>query len=253
LLPLQRWRKQCRWPPAASRRWSSWWWIRKSCNTEITRKPVNPLTPELHPSVQSCLPRIFTGDFNFKGLTARRLYKSFGVKGLKCSAFILFTDGNVEINSRQAMHAGEAVIFWFVCGRYPLWFWDQTRIWWGVLLFSSVLPVNAWIGSQNRPQPLSVTSWSHYSPIIQTFEVTDRIVKKTKQKKNKEDKENVFILSAMLNMSKIASRGSDTVRFGRGASVSEVYALNIDTLDMTCVLRIYCTYKYVIIINVPPL
>jgi hypothetical protein len=23
---------------------------------------------------------IFTGDFNFKGLTARRLYKSFGVK-----------------------------------------------------------------------------------------------------------------------------------------------------------------------------
>jgi hypothetical protein len=25
---------------------------------------------------------IFTGDFNFKGLTARRLYKSSGVKGL---------------------------------------------------------------------------------------------------------------------------------------------------------------------------
>jgi hypothetical protein len=25
---------------------------------------------------------IFSGDFNFKGLTARRLYKSFGVKGL---------------------------------------------------------------------------------------------------------------------------------------------------------------------------
>jgi hypothetical protein len=25
---------------------------------------------------------IFTWDFNFKGLTARRLYKSFGVKGL---------------------------------------------------------------------------------------------------------------------------------------------------------------------------
>jgi hypothetical protein len=27
-------------------------------------------------------PRIFTGEFNFKGFTARRLYKSFGVKGL---------------------------------------------------------------------------------------------------------------------------------------------------------------------------
>jgi hypothetical protein len=25
---------------------------------------------------------IFTGDFNFKGLTAQRLYKLFGVKGL---------------------------------------------------------------------------------------------------------------------------------------------------------------------------
>jgi hypothetical protein len=40
LSPLQRWRKQCRWPPAASRRWSSWWWIGKSWNTNITRKPV---------------------------------------------------------------------------------------------------------------------------------------------------------------------------------------------------------------------
>jgi hypothetical protein len=29
---------------------------------------------------------IFTGDFNFKGLTAQCLYKSFGVKGLM-SAF----------------------------------------------------------------------------------------------------------------------------------------------------------------------
>jgi hypothetical protein len=25
---------------------------------------VNPLTPELNPSAQSCLPRFFTGDFN---------------------------------------------------------------------------------------------------------------------------------------------------------------------------------------------
>jgi hypothetical protein len=26
---------------------------------------INPLTPELNPSAQRCLPRIFTGDFNF--------------------------------------------------------------------------------------------------------------------------------------------------------------------------------------------
>jgi hypothetical protein len=39
------------------------------------------LKPELNPSAQRCLPRIFTGDFNFLGLTARRIYKSFGDKG----------------------------------------------------------------------------------------------------------------------------------------------------------------------------
>jgi hypothetical protein len=43
---------------------------------------INLLTPELNPSVQRCLPRFFTGILIFKGLIARRLYKSFGVKGL---------------------------------------------------------------------------------------------------------------------------------------------------------------------------
>jgi hypothetical protein len=38
--------------------------------------------PESNPSEQRCLSRFFAGDFNFKGFTARRLYKSFGVKGL---------------------------------------------------------------------------------------------------------------------------------------------------------------------------
>jgi hypothetical protein len=42
----------------------------------------NPLTPELNPSAQRCLPRVLLGILIFKGLTARRLYKSFGVKGL---------------------------------------------------------------------------------------------------------------------------------------------------------------------------
>jgi hypothetical protein len=45
-------------------------------------KNINPLAPELNPSAQRCLPRFFTGILIFKGLTARRLYKSFGVKGL---------------------------------------------------------------------------------------------------------------------------------------------------------------------------
>jgi hypothetical protein len=56
---------------------------------------INLLTPELNPFAQRCLSRFFTGDFYaacrnfllgiliFKVLTARRLYKSFGVKGLK--------------------------------------------------------------------------------------------------------------------------------------------------------------------------
>jgi hypothetical protein len=43
----------------------------------------NPLTPELNPSTQRCLPRFFLlGILIFKGLTVRRLYKSFCVKGL---------------------------------------------------------------------------------------------------------------------------------------------------------------------------
>jgi hypothetical protein len=43
---------------------------------------INPLTSELNPSAQRCLLRYFTVDFSFKVLTARRLYKSFGVKRL---------------------------------------------------------------------------------------------------------------------------------------------------------------------------
>jgi hypothetical protein len=43
---------------------------------------VNLLPPELNPSAQSCLPRFLLGILIFKWLTARRLYKSFGVKGL---------------------------------------------------------------------------------------------------------------------------------------------------------------------------
>jgi hypothetical protein len=39
---------------------------------------INPLTPELNPSAQLCLPRYLI----FKGFNARRLYKSFAVKGL---------------------------------------------------------------------------------------------------------------------------------------------------------------------------
>jgi hypothetical protein len=47
---------------------------------------VNPLTLELNPSAQRCLPRFFTWILIFKGLTVRRLYKSFGVRGLTRNA-----------------------------------------------------------------------------------------------------------------------------------------------------------------------
>jgi hypothetical protein len=43
---------------------------------------VTPLTPDSNPSAQRYRLRIFIGDFNFKGLTAQRLYKSFGSEGL---------------------------------------------------------------------------------------------------------------------------------------------------------------------------
>jgi hypothetical protein len=50
--------------------------------TGVTDFPINPLTPELNPSAQSCLPRFLSGVLIFKVFTARRFYKSFGVKGL---------------------------------------------------------------------------------------------------------------------------------------------------------------------------
>jgi hypothetical protein len=43
---------------------------------------INPLTQELNPSAQRCLQRFLLGILIFKELTAQRLYKSFGVKGL---------------------------------------------------------------------------------------------------------------------------------------------------------------------------
>jgi hypothetical protein len=44
---------------------------------------VNPFTPELNPSAQRCLPRFLLVILIFKGLNRRRLYKCFGIKGLK--------------------------------------------------------------------------------------------------------------------------------------------------------------------------
>jgi hypothetical protein len=44
---------------------------------------INPLTPELNPSTQRCLPRFFIGLLIFKGPTAVRVYQSLDVKGLK--------------------------------------------------------------------------------------------------------------------------------------------------------------------------
>jgi hypothetical protein len=44
---------------------------------------INPLTTELNTSAQRCLPRILLRILIFKWLNARRLYKSFDVKGLK--------------------------------------------------------------------------------------------------------------------------------------------------------------------------
>jgi hypothetical protein len=50
---------------------------------------LNPLTPELNPSAQRCLLSFFTVILIFEGLTARRLYKSFGVKGLNAWSTLL--------------------------------------------------------------------------------------------------------------------------------------------------------------------
>jgi hypothetical protein len=43
---------------------------------------INPLKPELNPSRSAACRDFLLGILSFKDLTARRLYKSFGVKGL---------------------------------------------------------------------------------------------------------------------------------------------------------------------------
>jgi hypothetical protein len=55
--------------------------------------PVNYLTAELNPSSQRCLPNFLLGILIYKGLTARRLYKAFGLKELNLSegvSYLLF-------------------------------------------------------------------------------------------------------------------------------------------------------------------
>jgi hypothetical protein len=49
-------------------------------NTYPDDSRINPLTSQLNPSTQRCLPRFLLDILIFKGLTARHLYKSLGVK-----------------------------------------------------------------------------------------------------------------------------------------------------------------------------
>jgi hypothetical protein len=63
------------------------------CLQRGTAWSFNPLTPELNPSAQRCLPRFFTGILIFKGLTARRLYKSFGIKWLNKEDYVSSSNG----------------------------------------------------------------------------------------------------------------------------------------------------------------
>jgi hypothetical protein len=73
---------------------------------------VNPLTPELNPSAQRFLPRFFTGILIFKGLTARRLYKSFGIKGFRREKPIL--RGHIPPPARCSQAAAPGRIYTYI-------------------------------------------------------------------------------------------------------------------------------------------
>jgi hypothetical protein len=57
---------------------------RRSDDLEFSNSDIkfNPLKSALHPSWQRPLPRLLLGILVLKGLIARRLYKSFEVRGL---------------------------------------------------------------------------------------------------------------------------------------------------------------------------
>jgi hypothetical protein len=78
---------------------------------------VNPLTPESNFSAQSCLPRLLLGILIFKWLIARRLYNSFGVKGLTnvLPRFWFFSDvtQSILVNIHRAF--GNSADIMFLC------------------------------------------------------------------------------------------------------------------------------------------
>jgi hypothetical protein len=51
---------------------------------------INPLTPELNPPRNAACQKFLLGILIFIGLTSRRLYKSFGVKGLTCKPYLTY-------------------------------------------------------------------------------------------------------------------------------------------------------------------
>jgi hypothetical protein len=101
----------------------------------------NLLMPELNPSPQRCLPRFFTGDLIFKGLTERRLYKSFGVIGLKggnSTGFVfyatptqIYTPAQLSIFTLTCLHLYQ--LFWTAQNlqKYieEYWHWSVTKPW----------------------------------------------------------------------------------------------------------------------------
>jgi hypothetical protein len=69
-----------------------------------------PLTPELNPYAQSCLPGFLLGILIFKWLTARRLCNLFGVKGLTEWELFLILFQNVG-NQSTRRHITEDLNF----------------------------------------------------------------------------------------------------------------------------------------------
>jgi hypothetical protein len=83
----------------------------------------NPLTPELSPSAQRCLPRFFLpGILILKGLTARRLCKSFDVKGLSHRLFP--HTGNCKASLRSCQISKAVDMIWKMV-------WTQADDWIG--------------------------------------------------------------------------------------------------------------------------
>jgi hypothetical protein len=92
---------------------------RKTHIKKAYRMYVAPLTTELNPSAQRCLPKFFTGDFNFSASPSQRSTKGVTINGVTYEGVaeimylgtLISNDNSVEKEIQRRVLAGNRTYF----------------------------------------------------------------------------------------------------------------------------------------------